>query len=679
MSIKTRPVAIDCANVACQYLYNTNWVGDSRGPIEAYRYWVGEGRRVKVFVKQYRITNRDEDEVMDNVGEFLSEIPPRDRPVVPSDGDDDSYFIKWAVDNDAILITNDLLRDHHHRLSGEELERFEKWLHRSRCGFTFIDDEFFPDPNFAIEDAAAAIPSGESIQSEVLESISSVQENTEINPKHTHVTVRKRIEIESEELLEFEKLSREERSLRNSEIEEDLSELKLRRNSLNDEVRVALSRRNSLNDEVKEKIREVKALKDKRNIHNSAAKKLKAARSSIDIKLKAARNSLKEGLIQEKDFNEISKKQKAAHKKMMAEVGAGNDLHKAMTEISDIVDGLRLEANEAHEFAMRKKEDADEIHNEYMEKLARKFAFERIIRNDSKLDSDTTEPVHGKPASDDSSTTEDHRALFKVVDGQSDQELADLLEHRTQKDLASELDDILRQTLAIYEPKSKRRKHMIDRVDHEYHIFGNTLQVTSTTGWFLGTLGDNMQTIHDAMRQKYGLNVSIVLKKSKTEAKGEERSAVVSRIDERRRIETANLLSGKSVKDLRMIAKERGLSRYSNLKKKELISLINDNSTKSLEVLGITIDDVKLDKTTGEEILRKTENIDLEEFFRCLFSHVQKSGEWCALATPYAGMVAEKPEFRLHSMGVKLTDFLRLHRDRVELGQRKGHPWFRER
>ena len=672
MSIKMRPVAIDCANVACQYLYNANWVGDSRGPIEAYRYWSEKGRKVKVFVKQYRVTNRNEDEIMDNIGEFLSVIPSKDRPVVPSDGDDDSYFIKWSVENDAILITNDLLRDHHHRLSGEELERFEEWLSRSRCGFTFIDDEFFPDPNFGIQDATAAIPSGESIQSGVMETKSSVQEKSEINPKHTHVTVRKRIEIESEELLEFEKLSREERSLKNSENEEDLSELKLRRNSLNDEVRVALSRRNSLNDEVKEKIREIKVLKDKRNIHNSEVEKLKAARSSIDSKWKAAKKSLEQGLIQTKEYNEIGEKQNAAHKKVMAEVVASNDCHKAMTEISDMVDVLKLEANEAHELAMRKKEEADEIHNEYMEKLARKFAFERIIRNDSKLDSDTTEPAHGKPESDDSSTSEDHGTLFKVVDGESNQELADLLEHRSKKDLASELDDIFRQALATYEPKSKRRKHIIDRVDHEYHIFGNTLQVTSTTGWFLGTLGANIQTIRDAMMEKYGLDVKINLKKSKTEAKGEEWNAVVSRNNEK-------IISGKSVKDLRMIAKERGLSGYSNLKKTELISLINDSTTKSVEIHDLTIDDVKLDKAAGEAILRKTENIDLEEFFQCLFSHIQKSGEWSALATPYAHMVAEKPEFRLHSMGVKLTDFLRLHRDRVELGQRKGHPWIREK
>ena len=45
-------IAIDCANVACHYVYNLNNLGDGLGPVAAYRYWKEEGHEVKVFVMQ---------------------------------------------------------------------------------------------------------------------------------------------------------------------------------------------------------------------------------------------------------------------------------------------------------------------------------------------------------------------------------------------------------------------------------------------------------------------------------------------------------------------------------------------------------------------------------------------------------------------------------------------------
>ena len=672
MTTKKRPVAIDCANVACGYLYNSNHVGDSRGPVEAYRYWIREGHPVKVFVKQYRITNRNQDEIMENIDEFLGNIPTSDRPVVPSDGDDDSYFIKWALENDAILISNDLLRDHSQRLKGEDLSRFEKWLPRSRCGFTFIDDEFFPDPNFGIEESTTPIGPSESTQSEVLEPKSAEESKSLENLKKTDLSKKKRIEIDSEELVEFGNMSREEQSLIISDIEEELPLLRIKRNELNNEVQGILSTRDFLNNETKDRIREVKTLKDKRDKHNDAVKKLKVARSPIDVKVKAARKSFKEGLISRSEYHKIRDSQRAAHEKVMREVNAAQDLHNAMTEISKIVEELRIEATENHELAMRKKKDADEFHIKYKEKLARKFAFDQIIRNGLNSGQEATEPVKDTPLQNTSLNPEDRLPLVKVVDGRNLVELADLVSNENQKDLSSELDGILSHVLSKYQSKTNRRQHMIDRVNHSYYVYGNTLEITSPKGWFLGILAQNKQAILDALKQKYGINASIVFKKSRIEQKEVPSSDPPPRM-------TEEALSGCTVKDLQMIAKERGLPGYSNLKKAELISLLKDRTTESMEIHDLTIDDVKLEKTAGEEILRKTENIDIEEFFRCLFSNIKESGEWSVLTTPYALMVAEKPEFRLHSMGVKLIDFLRLHSDRIELGQRKGHPWIREK
>ena len=672
MTTKKRPVAIDCANVACGYLYNSNHVGDSRGPVEAYRYWIREGHPVKVFVKQYRIKNRNQDEIMENVDEFLENIPKSDRPLVPSDGDDDSYFIKWALENDAILISNDLLRDHSQRLRGEDLHRFEKWLSRSRCGFTFIDDEFFPDPNFGIEENSTPIRPTKSIQSVVSEPKSAKESKSQENLKKTDSSKRKRIEIDSEELAEFGNKTREEQSLIISYIEEELSLLRKKRNELNNEVQDILSKRNFLNNETKDRILEVKALKHMRDKHNDAVKKLKVARSPIDVKVKAARKRYNEGLISRSEYHKIRDSQRAAHEKVMREVNAAQDLHTAMTEISTIVDELKIEATENHELAIRKKKDADEFHIKYIEKLARKFAFEKIIRNEWNSDHGSTEPVQDTPLQHTSRNLEDKSPLSKVVDGRNLVELADLVGNENQKDLSSELGGILSHVLGKYQSKTGRRINMIDRVNPNYHVHGNTLEITSPTGWFLGILAQNKQAILDALKQKYGINASIVLKRSRIEEK------VVPRSDPPPRM-TEEALSDCTVKDLQTIAKERGLPGYSNLRKAELISLLKDRTTENIKIHDLKIDYVKLDKTSGEEILRKTENIDIDEFFRCLFSNVRESGQWSVLTSPYALMIAEKPEFRLQSIGVKLIDFLRLHRDRVELGQRKGHPWIRER
>jgi len=648
MSKKKRPVAIDCANTACQYLYNANGVGDSLGPIEAYRFWKGEGHnKVKVFVYTYRIENpRSPSGVMDNIDDFLSVIPRKDRPLVPSDGDDDSYFIKWAVKNDAILVSNDRLRDHHQRLSGKELERFKAWLPRSRCGFTFIDDEFFPDPNFDFDDATEKAVSNELGETEDPGAEIEVEiESGQKSSKKKKGRKREKIEIPAEELLELDKLTHEEQVLRNSELEEELSELRTNRNALNDKVKETLASRNALNKEVAKQIGEVKELKDKRNRHNLATKKLKEKRRHIDIELKAARKGHRIGNVELKELQAIEENQIAAHNSVLKEVAAAQDLHESMIEISNLVDGLRLEANENHQSMMKHKEEADAIHNEYIEKLARKMVSDRIIREGIQPGPETTQPTDETAADGDSS-------------------LAELLENKGQKEMALEFDNVLRGSLEGYKSKSGRREHIVDRIGHEYSVIDNTLRIASSTGWFLGTLAGNKQLIEDAFTHRYGFAINISVKKTKLNPKEE--------VSEE---EMSNL----SVKDLRILAREKGLSGYSNMKKEDLIRLIEDDITENEEISGLTIDDARLDISTEELVREKTANIEPSDFFECLFSKINNPKQWTVFTTPYAHMVAEKPEFRLKTIGVNTIDFLRLHSDRVELGQRKGHPWIRRK
>ena len=150
LSKKTkRNVVLDCANVACQFLQNINSLGDGLGAIEAYKYWENEGHDVKVFVLQRKLRNlRYPDHVMANIETFESEIPQKDRVIIPVSGDDDAYMLSWAMSKNAIIVTNDLFRDHRLKLKGNKLEEFDKWYKNGRCGFIFVDDEFIPNPQF---------------------------------------------------------------------------------------------------------------------------------------------------------------------------------------------------------------------------------------------------------------------------------------------------------------------------------------------------------------------------------------------------------------------------------------------------------------------------------------------------------------------------------------------------
>ena len=138
-------------------------------------------------------------------------------------------------------------------------------------------------------------------------------------------------------------------------------------------------------------------------------------------------------------------------------------------------------------------------------------------------------------------------------------------------------------------------------------------------------------------------------------------------------------ISALSVKNLRILAKERGLSGYSKMKKAELIRLILDDIPSNKEISDLTIDNTELDKSKEDFIREKTANIEPAEFFENLFSKMENPNQWGAFTTPYSLMIADKPEFHLKSLGVKPVDFIRLHADKIELSLRKGHPWVRRK
>jgi len=485
---KKRPIVIDCANVACYYGHNIDALGDGRGPVEAYKYWKREGHNVKVFVWARKIYNRDQPEqVMANIEYFEKEIPIEDRIRIPPDADDDSYFISWAVKKDAILVSNDLLRDHHKRLNGEELKKFNSWIENGRCGYIFVDDEFIVDPNFQTQEISTVV-----LDSHLTSSKKSpkVKRRTYADNKRFVVHANKEIEL-------MRRLSLSDKVLKASELASEIAILKEKRNEFNLNTNEKRGERNEINALVKEAVDEVAKLKESRNKHNLAAQELKKDRKLIDIDLKAARE--KDGSKGKQSLSAesraLKRKQNIAHKAVNEEVAKANGFHSQMMLKSASIDNLREKANKIHKQMVASVEKADALHNEYMSVLYIKFGLEDLIKDEKKVNviQEVNESEVQKPPY-----------------------LSDVLRNREEKDISKELSDLLKETLVEYSSKTGRRMHIVDRAEPSYNLDEHNLEIISKEGWFLGIMRENKTLIIKSFIERYNLgSFNVKLKKDK--------------------------------------------------------------------------------------------------------------------------------------------------------------------
>tara|TARA_B100001758_G_scaffold180025_1_gene156756 strand:+ start:206 stop:1690 length:1485 start_codon:yes stop_codon:yes gene_type:complete len=482
-----RPVAIDCANVACSYAHNLDNLGDGRGPVEAYKYWKRKGHKVKVFVSARKLFNKsDSKQVMANIEFFEEEIPLQDRIRIPPDADDDSYFISWAMNKDAFLVSNDLLRDHRERLKGEELEKFNSWSKNSRCGFIFVDNEFIVDPNFQAPEIVAVALEAEAV------AIDAGRASTTTPPKPKH----KRPEIPDEVIEDMRALSLSDKVLRETELDGELVVLKRERDESNSRTNKLRAERNAINQEVKEMIAKIGNLKDSRNQHNQAAKELKKNRELIDVDLKAARkkDGSKSNEAKSEESRKLKKKQEIAHKAVQNEVKKGNEFHELMMKKSKIVDKLRENANDKHQKMTASMENANCLHEKYILVLTTKFSLMDLIKAEKK------------------NNLSQNREEVEVPNPPF---LSDVLAGKEEEEISMELRNVLKEVLVEYSSKTKRRAHLVDRAGLSFKLDGHTLQISSKERWCLGILNENRGSITDTFLEKYDLgSFKMKLKKS---------------------------------------------------------------------------------------------------------------------------------------------------------------------
>lgn len=164
-------IVIDAPNVAMRHGMNQQF--SSLGVRLAVDYFQSLGHRVVAFIPDYMLKNEKEqlaarrnqprsaNVTLDNNSSNLSKIPDdivmlramvREGVLVPTPPQDydDSYCIQYAGLHNGCVVTNDLFRDHVQNMEGprERKEAMRAWLKAHQISFTWVQNEFLPNPNF---------------------------------------------------------------------------------------------------------------------------------------------------------------------------------------------------------------------------------------------------------------------------------------------------------------------------------------------------------------------------------------------------------------------------------------------------------------------------------------------------------------------------------------------------
>ena len=70
---------------------------------------------------------------------------------VPSQDYDDSYLIQYAKQKKAYIISNDRFKDHIENYGKKDhfkIQELRNWLKQYLISYTFVNDDFMPNPDF---------------------------------------------------------------------------------------------------------------------------------------------------------------------------------------------------------------------------------------------------------------------------------------------------------------------------------------------------------------------------------------------------------------------------------------------------------------------------------------------------------------------------------------------------
>mmetsp|Transcript_4814 Transcript_4814/g.7288 ORF Transcript_4814/g.7288 Transcript_4814/m.7288 type:complete len:986 (+) Transcript_4814:168-3125(+) len=139
-------VVLDAPNVAMRHGNGKKF--SARGIEIAANYYIAGGHRVVGFIPQHHLDERRGPDP-EEASLLQSMVESGLLVITPSQDYDDSYCITYCKQHNGCVLTNDLYRDHYTAVSDhKEREAARRWIKGHTISFTFVGDEFLPNPDF---------------------------------------------------------------------------------------------------------------------------------------------------------------------------------------------------------------------------------------------------------------------------------------------------------------------------------------------------------------------------------------------------------------------------------------------------------------------------------------------------------------------------------------------------
>lgn len=163
-SARARLIVLDAANVAMRHGMHKRF--SCVGIRLAFDYFLQLNYQVVAFVPDYLLqegevnwrkklvkggrTTMNPAKMPDDVALLQSMVEAGLLIPTPAQDYDDSYCIQYAGMHDGCVVTNDLFRDHVDSMIGSRERKAERraWIASHRISYTWVGNEFFPNPNF---------------------------------------------------------------------------------------------------------------------------------------------------------------------------------------------------------------------------------------------------------------------------------------------------------------------------------------------------------------------------------------------------------------------------------------------------------------------------------------------------------------------------------------------------
>ncbi|MDC3291201.1 hypothetical protein OAV27_01780 [Euryarchaeota archaeon] len=137
-------IVLDAANVG--WSSGNNKFCSGKGLIEAIGYCRNHGFKPVAFLpNNYLYNPRQPKRLITDMDDIQEEVRKGSVIAVPPKDDDDLYMITYAQKKGVKLVSNDLFRDY---IKNSEDSAAESWVKNNVISYSFVLDEFFPNPKF---------------------------------------------------------------------------------------------------------------------------------------------------------------------------------------------------------------------------------------------------------------------------------------------------------------------------------------------------------------------------------------------------------------------------------------------------------------------------------------------------------------------------------------------------